>query len=269
MKSEISAVWIATMMMLSLRCRVSSFAFTTSSRTTRITQQTSANAVRSFTQTRLQARSLRQGTDDDGWWEDNNVTNPNKAVTAANAKPSSSAKPAASSPSWADRNQNFESRQDYATQHKKQVIQKEKDDFQSTRVWVQDIPLDANWQDLKDHFRVAGEVVYASVSTDKHTQESKGVGIVQYETPEEAQKAIKVMRDHPLVTSTTGSQGAKLYVREDFQEQRRGASININYRGKKKNKISTWSCANDDDAGDIDEGEAASIKTVLDPTKNT
>ena len=68
---------------------------------------------------------------------------------------------------------------------------------------------------LKDHFKVAGEVVFASVSIDRQTGQSKQCGIVQYETPAMAQNAIREMRNHPL-------DGAKVYVREDVQETRQG-----------------------------------------------
>eukprot|EP00339_Tiarina_fusa_P005832 CAMPEP_0117052736 /NCGR_PEP_ID=MMETSP0472-20121206/36455_1 /TAXON_ID=693140 ORGANISM="Tiarina fusus, Strain LIS" /NCGR_SAMPLE_ID=MMETSP0472 /ASSEMBLY_ACC=CAM_ASM_000603 /LENGTH=266 /DNA_ID=CAMNT_0004767481 /DNA_START=98 /DNA_END=894 /DNA_ORIENTATION=+ len=79
-------------------------------------------------------------------------------------------------------------------------------DFRGTRVFVQGIPPGIPWQDLKDHFRVAGDVVFASVSVDPATGESKGHGIVQFETTEMARNAIDVMRDHPL-------NGSQLYVR--------------------------------------------------------
>lgn len=36
-------------------------------------------------------------------------------------------------------------------------------------------------QQLKDHFQIAGQVAFASISVDKRTGESKQCGIVQYE----------------------------------------------------------------------------------------
>ncbi|EEC49245.1 predicted protein, partial [Phaeodactylum tricornutum CCAP 1055/1] len=80
-----------------------------------------------------------------------------------------------------------------------------------TRVFVQGLPTSVTWKELKDHFRIAGEVVFASVSADRVTRESKGHGIVQYETTDMAENAIKIMRNHPL-------DGYQLYVREDVQE---------------------------------------------------
>lgn len=84
-----------------------------------------------------------------------------------------------------------------------------------TRVFVSNIPLALTWQGLKDHFRVAGEVVYASVSQFPDGA-SKGAGIVQFETADAAEKAIRTMRDHPL-------QGQTLFVREDVQDRAKRA----------------------------------------------
>lgn len=92
-----------------------------------------------------------------------------------------------------------------------------REDFQGTRVFVQNLPKEATWQDLKDHFKISGEVVFASVSVDRRTGQSKQCGIVQYETPKEAQAAIRDMRNHPLG-------GEKLYVRKDVQESRQGGT---------------------------------------------
>ena len=121
------------------------------------------------------------------------------------------------------------------------------EDFLSTRVFVQNIPKDIyDWKDLKDHFKVAGEVAYASISVDRRTGESKQCGIVQFETPEEAKNAIRIMRDHPL-------NGENLYVREDVQEKRqpREKRGNMNMYGDEdsfKTRLATeWKRANDPD----------------------
>ena len=91
-----------------------------------------------------------------------------------------------------------------------------RDDFLGTRVFVQNLPEDADWKELKDHFQdnIDGEVVYASVSMDREGR-SKRCGIVQFETSQSARAAIKNMRNHPL-------NGSQLYVREDYQETRGG-----------------------------------------------
>lgn len=92
-----------------------------------------------------------------------------------------------------------------------------KEDFQGTRVFVQGLAKDATWKELKDHFKIIGSVVFASVSIDKKTGRSKQCGIVQFETPAMAEKAIHEMRDHPM-------NGEKLYVRKDVQESRDGSN---------------------------------------------
>jgi RNA recognition motif-containing protein len=89
-----------------------------------------------------------------------------------------------------------------------------REDFRGTRVFVQGLPASCKWQGLKDHFRIAGNVVFASVSSaiDPNTGQPKGHGIVQFETTAEARNAIRIMRDHPL-------DGNVLYVREDVQDE--------------------------------------------------
>jgi RNA recognition motif-containing protein len=84
-----------------------------------------------------------------------------------------------------------------------------------TRVFVSNIPLALTWQGLKDHFKVVGEVVYASVSQFPDGA-SKGSGIVQFETADAADKAIRTMRDFPLL-------GQTLFVREDVQDRNKRA----------------------------------------------
>lgn len=62
---------------------------------------------------------------------------------------------------------------------------KKKDEFTATRVFIQGIPPEVSWPELKDHFKKSGgNVVYASISVDKVTNKPKGCGIVQYETSE-------------------------------------------------------------------------------------
>ncbi|KAL9190747.1 hypothetical protein ACHAXT_000453 [Thalassiosira profunda] len=123
-----------------------------------------------------------------------------------------------------------------------------KEDFQGTRVFVQGLPEEATWKDLKDHFKIAGEVVFASVSVDRKTGRSKQCGIVQFETPREAQAAIRDMRNHPL-------NGAKLYVRKDVQESRQGGGragktnegwFEDDARRKKDRLPTVWRRANDE-----------------------
>jgi RNA recognition motif-containing protein len=124
-------------------------------------------------------------------------------------------------------------------------------DFRGTRVFVQGLPPTASWQDLKDHFRIAGDVVFASVSTDRTTGESKCCGIVQYETTAMAKNAMEIMRNHPMDNDYT------LYVREDVQEAREGMQL-INAptpfikRGQygQTTPPTKWKCANEADSAE-------------------
>lgn len=78
---------------------------------------------------------------------------------------------------------------------------------QSRRVYVGNLSWDVAWQDLKDHMREAGEVVHAEVITEANGR-SKGCGIVEYSTEEEAQEAINTLTDTDL-------KGRMIFVRED------------------------------------------------------
>jgi RNA recognition motif. (a.k.a. RRM, RBD, or RNP domain) len=89
-----------------------------------------------------------------------------------------------------------------------------RDDFQGTRIFVQNLPPNCDWKQLKDHFKSAGSVVYASVSCDPVTKASKGHGIVQYETTNEANHALATMNNVLFKT-------AHLQLRPDIQERRK------------------------------------------------
>lgn len=80
-------------------------------------------------------------------------------------------------------------------------------DSQNCRVYVGNLSWDVAWQDLKDHMRDAGDVVFAEVMTESEGR-SKGCGIVEYATPEEAKEAINTMNDTEL-------NGRMIFVRED------------------------------------------------------
>jgi hypothetical protein len=128
-------------------------------------------------------------------------------------------------------------------------------DFRATRVFVQGIPPGTSWQELKDHFKIAGEVVFASVSVDPQTGMSKGHGIVQYESTEMAEYAIQVMRSHPL-------NGGPLYVREDVQENSNpDAQLRDAPRGP--TPPTKWTCANEDNIKYMSEDELKGIRTLI------
>jgi len=52
------------------------------------------------------------------------------------------------------------------------------------------LPYTTSWQDLKDQFRLAGNVIRADILLDT-TGRSKGQGTVLFESPQDAQKAIR------------------------------------------------------------------------------
>ncbi|QDZ24587.1 RNA-binding domain-containing protein [Chloropicon primus] len=87
------------------------------------------------------------------------------------------------------------------------------------RCYVGNLSWRTSWQDLKDHFRQVGNVVFAEVMMEPGSERrSKGCGIVEFETPEEAARAIVELHDSVL-------EGRKIMVREDredYELKRRG-----------------------------------------------
>jgi len=91
------------------------------------------------------------------------------------------------------------------------------------RLYVGNLNYRTSWQDLKDHFKTVGNVVYANVLKDYRG--SKGCGIVEFSTAQEAQQAIKDLNDTTL-------DGRKIFVREDREEERSHSQIfvgNLSY----------------------------------------
>lgn len=77
-------------------------------------------------------------------------------------------------------------------------------DSDDCKLWVGQLPYSATWQDLKDHFAQVGTVTYAKIIMD-HAKGmskgksanrdgwSKGMGLVQFSSRKEAQKAMKLL----------------------------------------------------------------------------
>eukprot|EP00127_Corallochytrium_limacisporum_P001181 Clim_evm16s44 gene=Clim_evmTU16s44 len=84
-------------------------------------------------------------------------------------------------------------------------------DLVTSRVYVGNLAWSVRWQDLKDHMRVVGNVTYATVLQSPDGR-SRGCGIVEYETIEEAKTAILQMTDTEL-------SGRKIFVRKDREAQ--------------------------------------------------
>lgn len=76
------------------------------------------------------------------------------------------------------------------------------------RLYVGNLAWDVRWQDLKDHFKPIGKVIRADVMMEGRGDRSKGWGIVEYSSPEEAQQAIEQLNDTQL-------HDRPIHVRED------------------------------------------------------
>ncbi|CAL8469327.1 g8868 [Coccomyxa elongata] len=79
------------------------------------------------------------------------------------------------------------------------------------RCFVGNLAWKTSWQDLKDTFREVGTVVYANVVRDDAGR-SKGWGIVEFETPEEAVAAVNTFNGEEIA-------GRKILVREDREDR--------------------------------------------------
>eukprot|EP01121_Diplochlamys_sp_Union-15-3_P010693 TRINITY_DN3024_c0_g1_i1.p1 TRINITY_DN3024_c0_g1~~TRINITY_DN3024_c0_g1_i1.p1 ORF type:complete len:213 (-),score=32.33 TRINITY_DN3024_c0_g1_i1:135-773(-) len=77
----------------------------------------------------------------------------------------------------------------------------------SNRVYVGNLSYDTHWTELKDHFRAVANVVFAEVFRTPDGY-SKGCGIVEFATKEDAALAISKLNDSEL-------DGRLIFVRED------------------------------------------------------
>lgn len=84
---------------------------------------------------------------------------------------------------------------------------------QDRRVYVGNLSYDVKWHHLKDFMRQAGEVLFADVLLLPNGM-SKGCGIVEYATREQAQSAVATLSNQNLM-------GRLVYVREDREAEPR------------------------------------------------
>ncbi|KAJ5779589.1 Nucleotide-binding alpha-beta plait [Penicillium paradoxum] len=84
---------------------------------------------------------------------------------------------------------------------------------QDRRVYVGNLSYDVKWHHLKDFMRQAGEVLFADVLLLPNGM-SKGCGIVEYATREQAQNAVNTLSNQSLM-------GRLVYVREDRESEPR------------------------------------------------
>lgn len=99
-------------------------------------------------------------------------------------------------------------------------------DEQTRRVYVGNLSWDVQWPDLKDHMKAAGTVVHANVICEQNGR-SKGCGIVEYATVEEAQKATETLTHTEL-------NGRTIFVREDREESSNPNSTSTGGGGRGK-----------------------------------
>ncbi|CCI40752.1 unnamed protein product [Albugo candida] len=90
------------------------------------------------------------------------------------------------------------------------------------RVYVGNLPWTVKWQALKDHMKQAGTVIHADVLEEAGGW-SKGCGLVEFSSPDEAQNAIDMLNDTEL-------EGRNIFVRED-REPDGGSITSIARRG--------------------------------------
>ena len=75
-------------------------------------------------------------------------------------------------------------------------------------VYVGNLSWDVSWQELKDHFKQAGQVLHADVMMEPGTTRSKGCGLVTFANARDAATAISTLHDTEL-------NGRLIFVRED------------------------------------------------------
>lgn len=109
---------------------------------------------------------------------------------------------------------------------------------QGRRVYVGNLSWDVAWQDLKDHMREVGEVVHAEVITEANGR-SKGCGVVEFASENEAQQAVETLTD-------TNLKGRMIFVREDRESS--GGAAGGFYLGnfsssKRSSSVYVWNLA--------------------------
>jgi RNA recognition motif-containing protein len=78
----------------------------------------------------------------------------------------------------------------------------------NARLFINNLAWNVAWQDLKDHFKVCGDVVRADVALEEETGRSRGFGFVEFSSPEDAIEAVRRLNNSMLLAR-------EIYVRED------------------------------------------------------
>ena len=66
-------------------------------------------------------------------------------------------------------------------------------EISTNRLYVHNLSWRVSWQDLKDHFRQAGEVIHTKILTEGPGGRSKGCGIVEMASIDEAARAVEML----------------------------------------------------------------------------
>jgi len=129
----------------------------------------------------------------------------------------------------------------YASKRKRSPPKTTNGNSNGTRVYVGNLAWSTTWQDLKDHMKQAGTVSHADILMEDGTGRSKGCGIVEYSSPEEAKKAIETLNETSLTDTDR-----KIFVREDREEASGGRT---EFRGERKKRSNSGASSSRGDKG--------------------
>ncbi|VVT58506.1 uncharacterized protein SAPINGB_P006243 [Magnusiomyces paraingens] len=104
---------------------------------------------------------------------------------------------------------------------------------QDRRVYVGNLAYNVKWGELKDFMRQAGEVINADVLTLPNGK-SKGCGIVEYATPQEAKRAIEVLSNQSI-------NGRSIFVREDRESENKAPAARPSYGHDRRSHLASSS----------------------------
>jgi len=106
---------------------------------------------------------------------------------------------------------------------------------QSCTVFVGNLDYKTRWQALKDHMRRAGNVDSASILEDKAARRSKGCGIVTYQDPRDASRAIRELNESMLdgrkifvqPENSPSTATKPTYYTEDNKKSQQGITVHV------------------------------------------
>ena len=114
-------------------------------------------------------------------------------------------------------------------------------EISTNRLYVHNLSWRVSWQDLKDHFRQAGDVVHTKILTEGGPGgRSKGCGIVEMSTIDEAARAVEMLSD-------TNLDGRNILIREDREDSANGGGGGFRDRDDRRGPPSRGNPASRDD----------------------